>query len=102
MRNRGFELTLSSDVIMGKDWNWNVGGVLGYNKNKVTYVNVKAPAIFLQFDYPAAYPRVGVPYNAIYGYLWAGLDSKGQPQVYDSEGNIHVSSSPQKWRMLCI
>ena len=41
---------------MGKDWNWNVGGVLGYNKNKVTYVNVKAPAIFLQFDYPAAYP----------------------------------------------
>lgn len=96
MRNRGFELTLSGDVIMGKDWNWNVGGVLGYNKNKVTYVNVKAPAIFLQFDYPAAYPRVGVPYNAIYGYLWAGLDSKGQPQVYDSEGNIHVSSSPQK------
>ena len=96
MRNRGFELTLSGDVIMGKDWNWNVGGVLGYNKNKVTYVNVKAPAIFLQFDYPAAYPRDGVPYNAIYGYLWAGLDSKGQPQVYDSEGNIHVSSSPQK------
>ena len=96
MRNRGFELTLSGDVIMGKDWNWNVGGVLGYNKNKVTYVNVKAPAIFLQFDYPAAYPRVGVPYNAIYGYLWAGLDSKGQPQVYDSEGNIHVISSPQK------
>ena len=79
-----------------RDRNWNVGGVLGYNKNKVTYVNVKAPAIFLQFDYPAAYPRVGVPYNAIYGYLWAGLDSKGQPQVYDSEGNIHVSSSPQK------
>ena len=65
---------VAGDVIMGKDWNWNVGGVLGYNKNKVTYVNVKAPAIFLQFDYPAAYPRVGVPYNAIYGYLWAGLD----------------------------
>ncbi len=96
MRNRGFELTLSGDVITGKDWNWNVGGVLGYNKNKVTYVNVKAPAIFLQFDYPAAYPRVGVPYDAIYGYQWAGLDDKGQPQVYDSEGNIHVSSSPQK------
>lgn len=95
MRNRGFELTLSGDVIAGKDWNWNVGGVLGYNKNKVTYVNVKAPAIYLQFDYPSAYPRVGVPYNAIYGYRWAGLNDKGQPQVYDAEGNIHVSSSPQ-------
>mgnify|MGYP000447111733 FL=1 len=73
MRNRGFELTLSGDVIMGKDWNWNVGGVLGYNKNKVTYVNVKAPAIFLQFDYPAAYPRVGVlimPFMDICGQGW--------------------------------
>ena len=49
---------ISINGIMGKDWNWNVGGVLGYNKNKVTYVNVKAPAIFLHFDYPAAYPAL--------------------------------------------
>lgn len=73
MRNRGFELTLSGDVIMGKDWNWNVGGVLGYNKNKVTYVNVKAPAIFLQFDYPAAYPVLEcliMPFMDICGQGW--------------------------------
>lgn len=96
MRNRGFELTLSGDVIATKAWTWNLGGVLGYNKNKVTYVNVKAPALFLQFDYPEAYPRVGNPYNAIYGYLWAGLNEQGEPQVYDAEGNIYVTSSPQQ------
>ena len=38
MTNKGFELTLSGDVIRNNDWNWNVSGVLGYNKNKVTYV----------------------------------------------------------------
>lgn len=32
MTNRGFELTLSADVIKNNDWSWNVGGVLGYNK----------------------------------------------------------------------
>ncbi len=95
MYNRGFELTLAGDVIATKDWTWHLGGMLGYNKNKVTYVNVKAPAIFLQFDYPAAYPRVGIPYNAIYGYRWAGLNEKGEPQVYDAAGNIHSDSSPQ-------
>ena len=74
-------MTLSSDVIMGKDWNWNVGGVLGYNKNKVTYVNVKAPAIFLQFDYPAAHPRVEcliMPFMDICGQGWI---VKGSPGV---------------------
>lgn len=92
MRNCGFELIFFSDVIMGKDWNWNVGGVLGYNKNKVIYVNVKVFVIFFQFDYFVVYFRVGVFYNVIYGYLWVGLDSKGQFQVYDLEGNIYVSS----------
>lgn len=34
MTNKGFELTLSGDVIRHNDWNWNVSGVLGYNKIK--------------------------------------------------------------------
>ena len=46
MRNRGFELTLSGDVIMGKDWNWNVGGVLGYNKNKSDLCQCKSTCYF--------------------------------------------------------
>ena len=94
MTNRGFELTLSGNVIETKDWQWNVSGLLGYNKNKVTYVNVKAPGLVLVFDQPQAYPRVGNPYNAIYGYQWAGLNEKGMPQVYDTEGNIFSASEP--------
>lgn len=94
MTNQGFELTLSADVIRMNGWTWNVSGVLGYNKNKVTYVNVKAPASYLVIDYPTAYPRIGVPYNAIYGYQWAGLSAEGTPQVYDVEGNLFTDMTP--------
>mgnify|MGYP000853793549 FL=1 len=96
MRNRGVELSLSGEVFSTKDWSWNVTGVLGYNKNKVTYVNVKAPALYLVFDHAGAYPRVGNPFNAIYGYQWAGLNEKGLPQVYDSEGTLFSESEPTK------
>lgn len=96
MRNRGIEFTLSGNVVSAKDWGWNVSTVLGYNKNKVTYVNVKAPVLFLVFDYPTEFPRVGNPYNAIYAFNWAGLSDQGAPQVYDAQGNIYATSEPTK------
>jgi hypothetical protein len=56
-------------------------------------VNAEAPVYFLQLDYPEAYPRIGNPYHAIYGYKWAGLSETGLPQVYDKEGS-KVSYQP--------
>lgn len=94
MTNRGVELTLNAVAYTDRDWTWTLNGTLGYNKNKVDYVNVEAPALFLQFDYPEAYPRVGVPYNAIYGFKWAGLSKDGAPRVYDAEGNIVEGMQP--------
>ena len=94
MTNQGFELSLSGVAVSTRDWTWNIGGVLGFNKNKVTYVNVEAPVSYLVIDYPSAYPRVGNPYNAIYGYQWAGLSAEGTPQVYDAEGNLFTDMEP--------
>ncbi|MFR7812207.1 MAG: hypothetical protein ACLU4N_24880 [Butyricimonas faecihominis] len=51
---------------------------LGYNKNKVTKINVEAPVYFLQLDYPEAYPVEGNSYNGIYAYKWAGLSETGR------------------------
>lgn len=62
--------------------------MIGYNHSKVDYVNVEAPVYFLQLDQPEAFPRVGVPFTALYGYKWAGLSADGLPQVYDAEGNV--------------
>ncbi len=88
MTNRGWELTLSGDIIRTKDWTFSATATYSYNKNKVDYVNVEAPVYYLQLDYPEAYPVVGNPYHAIYGYRWAGLSEDGQPQIYDGEGNV--------------
>ncbi len=87
MQNRGVELTINGEIIKTSDFGWNTTILYGYNKNKVTYVNVEAPVYFLQLDYPSEFPRIGTPYNSIYGYKWAGLSETGLPQVYDSEGN---------------
>lgn len=92
MENRGIELTLSSNVIQNKDWSWKTTVLYARNKNKVTYVNVEAPVYYLQLDYPSAYPRIGNPYNAIYGYKWAGLNNKGLPQVYNEKNEAVVNS----------
>lgn len=92
MTNHGLETTISADIVRSKNWKWNLAGLFAYNKNKVTYVNVEAPVYFLQLDYPTAYPRVGNPYQAIYGYNWAGLSAEGMPQVYDETGKIATFS----------
>ena len=93
MTNHGIETTISADIIRSKDWKWNLTGLVAFNKNKVTYVNVEAPVYFLQLDYPDAFPRVGDPFKAIYSYQWAGLNDKGLPQVYNEKGD-KVTASP--------
>lgn len=92
MTNNGLETTISADIIRNNNWKWNLTGLFAFNKNKVTYVNVEAPVYFLQLDYPQAYPRIGNPYQALYGYEWAGLSSEGLPQVYDEKGGIATFS----------
>ena len=93
MLNRGIELSLSGSIVQTKDFNLSASAVYGYNKNEVVYVNVEAPVHYLQLDYPEAYPRIGLPYNSIYGYPWAGLSNKGFPQVYNAAGEA-TSTQP--------
>ena len=92
MTNKGFEISVSGDIVRSKELTWNMGVLYAHNKNKVTYVNVEAPVYFLQLDYPEAYPRIGNPYNAIYSYRWAGLSADGLPQVYSETGEKVLNS----------
>ncbi|MDM8158443.1 SusC/RagA family TonB-linked outer membrane protein [Labilibaculum sp. K2S] len=87
MENKGVELAVQADLVHGKNFTWNAGFLLGYNKNKVTKINVEAPFYVLQFDYPQEFPRVNNAFNGIYSYKWAGLNDQGEPQIYDVDGN---------------
>lgn len=93
MTNHGLEVSLNASILEKSDFNWSNNVFYAFNKNKVTYVNVKAPFYILQLDYPDAYPRIGNPYQSIYAYQWAGLDAQGIPQVYDETG-AKTSSTP--------
>lgn len=86
IRNHGIEISLTGQIIRKHDFGWNTSVIFAYNKNKVTHATATAPVSYLQLDYPDAYPRVGDPYNAIYGYKWAGLSEDGLPQIYNSQG----------------
>ncbi|WDF60752.1 SusC/RagA family TonB-linked outer membrane protein [Flavobacterium sp. KACC 22758] len=86
MTNKGIEVSLSGTIVKTPSFSWEAAVLYANNKNKVDYVNVKAPVYYLQLDYPQDFPRVGNSYNTIYGYKWAGLSSTGIPQVYDASG----------------
>lgn len=86
MTNKGIEATLRGTIVKTPSFSWDAAILYAYNKNKVDYVNVKAPVYYLQLDYPNAFPRVGKSFTSIYGYKWAGLSSTGIPQVYDASG----------------
>ena len=94
MVNEGFELSLNGTAVNTSDWTFDIGAIFSYNRNEVTYVNVEAPVSFLLIDYPTAYPRIGNPYNAIYGYQWAGLSEQGTPQLYDRNGELYDDMTP--------
>lgn len=86
MTNKGIEATLRGTIVKSPSFSWDAAVLYAYNKNRVDYVNVKAPVYYLQLDYPNAYPRIGTSFNSIYGYQWAGLSNTGVPQVYDASG----------------
>lgn len=94
MVNEGFEISLNGTAVSTSDWKFDIGAIFSYNRNEVTYVNVEAPVSYLLIDYPAAYPRIGNPYNAIYGYQWAGLSAQGTPQLYDRNGELYDDMTP--------
>ena len=94
MVNEGFEISLNGTAVSTSDWRFDIGAIFSYNRNEVTYVNVEAPVSFLLIDYPTAYPRIGNPYNAIYGYQWAGLSEQGTPQLYDRNGELYDDMTP--------
>ncbi|WP_343707703.1 SusC/RagA family TonB-linked outer membrane protein [Flavobacterium sp.] len=86
MTNKGIEVTLKGTIVKTPSFSWDATVLYANNKNKVDYINVKAPVYYLQLDQAQAFPRVGTNFNSIYGYKWAGLSSTGVPQVYDASG----------------
>lgn len=85
MKNSGFELSLNSHNIKGREFNWLTDFTLTYNKNKVTELYIEdgqSPSSLIKKNFVAGYAA-----QSLFAYQWAGLDNMGDPQVYDEKGN---------------
>lgn len=91
-RNRGFELTISSQILSNKYFSWNLAYNLGANKNKLISFNKGFGSLYGSRDDAAAL-REGNSTNAIYGYYWAGVDPQtGIEMFYDNNSKLSTAS----------
>lgn len=85
MHNKGFEMTLSADVVRTKDWLFNIEGNLSLYKNKITHLNSNSDQIVGD----TYIMKVGHSMGQLYMVRWAGVNPvNGDPLWYDANGNI--------------
>ena len=95
MRNKGFELSINSDIMQRKNFNWNLALNLGTNKNKILSFNNGYAALY-SASTDAAALKVGGSSSAVYGYRWAGVDPQtGAEQFYDASGQLKTANEIQ-------
>lgn len=89
INNKGFEISLNSDWIQRKGFNWNTGIAFSYNTSKVLDVYQNSLKYNYQYlDGSAANNYiVGYPVGSMFSFRYAGLNQRGQPTVYDTKGN---------------
>lgn len=89
INNKGFEISLNSDWLQRKGFNWNTGVAFSYNTSKVLNVyqnNQKLNYQYVDGSNGNNY-NVGYPVGALFSFRFAGLNELGLPTVYDKQGN---------------
>lgn len=69
LKNTGYEITVTPEIIKTKDWYWDLSFNLGYNRNEITHMpdgDVLATSQAI---------AVGYPYQNWYLREWAGVDA---------------------------
>ncbi|WP_442591508.1 SusC/RagA family TonB-linked outer membrane protein [Pedobacter sp. AW31-3R] len=93
LNNKGIELDIRSQNIIGRDFSWSTGFIFAYNKNKlVSYI---APTAYQNTGFGRLYSSniEGYPINAVFAYRYAGLDHLGDPQIRLADGTVTKEQS---------
>lgn len=82
VKGHGVEVALTAVPVKTQDWRWTTNFNFAFNTNKVTdnrfpnnTGNIQAGQIYNNY-----------PNDNVWAYAWAGLDSVGQTQLFDSTG----------------
>lgn len=90
MLNKGLEIYLKGAVVQARNFGYTITINGGYNINQ----GLDIPSTpFNQYAYYLSTPRTGYANDALWSYRWAGLDNKGNPQVYkDKDTKVPILS----------
>lgn len=97
MKGYGLDLTLNSRNVNGK-FNWNTSFLFSFTKDKVTKYLLKSASISEAVS-ASLNPVEGNPLYSLYSFKWAGLDSKGNPEIFingekrNDYSNIYYSNN---------
>jgi len=95
VENKGFEFSLQTRNIVGRDFTWNSTLTFAFNKNKVLslgtnnsdiYVGEIKPDGAASFETPFII-RVGQPIGSIYGYVYEGIIQQNDPVLTSTQPN---------------
>ena len=86
MFNRGFEATVSYDIINRRNLQWSVSANINYNKNQITELFGGRDG-YVVANTGIKY-QVGMPYGELYYVRWVGVDPADGQQIWlDKDGN---------------
>lgn len=92
IENKGLELMINSLNFNSNGFSWRTGITASFNKNKVLAVQTKDKTSSYDIVYGTDLQK-GYPMDALFSYRYAGLNDKGQPGVYDRNGNVKIMNT---------
>lgn len=89
VRNSGFEIQLSGDIVRTRDLKWNSTINFTTQKNKVLALVDGQDQFFTINSSTFNIRRVGEPLNALFGYIYAGVNpANGNPLYVKANGQL--------------
>ncbi|WP_164714399.1 SusC/RagA family TonB-linked outer membrane protein [Chitinophaga rhizosphaerae] len=82
MTNKGLDLAIEAKIIEGRKFRWSSRLNAGYNRNKITDNKIQDPSPTISRVTGGGTYVEGYAREALWSYRWAGLDERGNPQVY--------------------
>lgn len=86
LQNKGVDVMLNTVNVRTNNFQWATSLVIGYNRNKLTKLNMNAPTT--GEGKVAATMMLDRPLHLLFSYNYAGLDADGNPQARRADGTL--------------
>jgi hypothetical protein len=84
IENKGIEIQLTTNNIVGKNFRWSTNFTLAYNKNKIT--NLKPASVLTTSGKINSTFVEGYSAYGLFAYQYQGLDANGNPYAFKTNG----------------